>query len=85
MIICDDDKIFCSSFEDLVIEICRERNLKYEIFMFYETVKLKKFLEDNNDIDLIFLDIVMKIFLILMNTILLELSLNILVILKPFH
>lgn len=38
MIICDDDKIFCSSFEDLVIEICRERNLKYEIFMFYETV-----------------------------------------------
>ena len=49
MIICDDDKIFCSSFEDLVIEICRERNLKYEIFMFYETVKLKKFLEDNND------------------------------------
>ena len=80
MIICDDDKIFCSSFEDLVIEICRERNLKYEIFMFYETVKLKKFLEDNNDIDLIFLDIVMKIFLILMNIILLELSLNILVI-----
>lgn len=32
-----------------------------------------------------FLDIVMKIFLILMNIILLELSLNILVILKPFH
>ena len=60
MIICDDDKIFCSSFEDLVIEICRERNLKYEIFMFYETVKLKKFLEDNNDIDLIFLDIELK-------------------------
>ena len=50
MIICDDDKIFCSSFEDLVIELCRERNLKYEIFMFYETAKLKKFLEDNNDI-----------------------------------
>ena len=60
MIICDDDKIFCSSFEDLVIEICRERNLKYEIFMFYETTKLKKFLEDNNDIDLIFLDIELK-------------------------
>ena len=60
MIICDDDKIFCSSFEDLVIEICRERNLKYEIFMFYETVKLKKFLEDNNDIDLIFLDIELR-------------------------
>ena len=31
MIICDDDKIFCSSFEDLVIELCRERNLKYKI------------------------------------------------------
>ncbi|RHQ84970.1 response regulator [Coprobacillus sp. AF21-8LB] len=60
MIICDDDKIFCSSFEDLVIELCRERNLKYEIFMFYETAKLKKFLEDNNDIDLIFLDIELK-------------------------
>jgi len=60
MIICDDDKIFCSSFEDLVIEICRERNLKYEIFMFYVTTKLKKFLEDNNDIDLIFLDIELK-------------------------
>lgn len=30
MIICDD-KIFCSSFEDLVIELCRERNLKYKI------------------------------------------------------
>lgn len=44
MIICDDDKIFCSSFEDLVIEICRERNLKYEIFMFYETVKFKEIL-----------------------------------------
>ena len=60
MIICDDDKIFCSNLENLVIEVCKERYLKYEISMFYEIDKLKRYLNDNNDIDLIFLDIEVK-------------------------
>lgn len=35
MIICDDDKIFCSNLENLVIEVCKERylNMKFPCFM----------------------------------------------------
>ena len=55
--ICDDEKIVCQQFEDMLSDISKNINEEFDVEVFYSGEELYKFLLKDNRYDLIFLDI----------------------------
>lgn len=55
--ICDDEKIICQQFEDMLADISKNIDEKLDVEVFYSGEELCKFLLRGNRYDLIFLDI----------------------------
>lgn len=55
--ICDDDKVFCTQFQDCLDTVIAELNIQCNVSIWYDGQKLQQYLENKNRMDLIFLDI----------------------------
>lgn len=58
--ICDDEEALCSSFEEMLLRIARERSEQFDIDVFYSGEELYKYIEAGEQFDLILLDIELK-------------------------
>lgn len=57
IIICDDEEFTCTAVENVVLEYARIHSIKVETDIFYSGEALCKYMERNNTIDVLFLDI----------------------------
>lgn len=55
--ICDDGKATCSSLEEMVLRYTKEKNISVETMVWYSAENLCSYLERQNDLDILFLDI----------------------------
>jgi len=55
--ICDDEKIICQQFEDMLADISKNINENFEVEVFYSGEELCRYLNEGNRFGLIFLDI----------------------------
>jgi len=58
--ICDDEKDICSSLENYVEKYLKNRNIQYDLDVFYSADLLCKYIADGNSFDIVFMDIEMK-------------------------
>lgn len=57
--ICDDDKIFCEQFKDCVETVVKKLNIECNISIWYKGSELQHYLMNKNQVDLLFLDIML--------------------------
>lgn len=55
--ICDDGENICSSIENMLLQCAKEKRIQIDTFVWYTGEGLKKYLEKNNQLDILFLDI----------------------------
>ncbi|MCM1025309.1 MAG: LytTR family DNA-binding domain-containing protein [Roseburia sp.] len=55
--ICDDGKNICASIEDMLLDYAEERSFQVEVLVWYTGEYLKEYLEQENHLDILFLDI----------------------------
>ena len=57
--ICDDDKVICSELENIMLEYAKSHFLQIEIDIFYSGESLLEYIEQENHLDILYLDIEM--------------------------
>lgn len=55
--ICDDGENICSSIENMLLQCAKEKKIQIDTFVWYTGEGLKEYLERNNHLDILFLDI----------------------------